>query len=102
MVKNLPANAGDSGDSGLIPGSGRSPGGGNCEASCSLVDSLTSKEKNHENNSSTNHSHNTLFVRLGADDSQLCNATRRRDRQQRVGSHRRSVHLQRCPDGDRL
>ena len=29
MVKNLPANAGDSGDSGLIPGSGRSPGGGN-------------------------------------------------------------------------
>ena len=29
MVKNPPANAGDSGDSGLIPGSGRSPGGGN-------------------------------------------------------------------------
>ena len=27
MVKNLPANAGDAGDSGLIPGSGRSPGG---------------------------------------------------------------------------
>ena len=26
MVKNLPANAGDTG---LIPGSGRSPGGGN-------------------------------------------------------------------------
>ena len=29
MVKNLPANAGDSGDVGLIPGLGRSPGGGN-------------------------------------------------------------------------
>ena len=26
VVKNLPANAGDTGDSGLIPGSGRSPG----------------------------------------------------------------------------
>ena len=29
MVKNLPANAGDTGDSGSIPGLGRSPGGGN-------------------------------------------------------------------------
>ena len=29
MVKNLPANAGDSGDVGLIPGLGRSPGEGN-------------------------------------------------------------------------
>ena len=28
MVKNLPANAGDIRDAGLIPGSGRSPGGG--------------------------------------------------------------------------
>jgi len=28
VVKNLPANAGDTGDMGLIPGSGRSPGGG--------------------------------------------------------------------------
>ena len=28
MVKNLPANAGDAGDVGLIPGSGRSPGEG--------------------------------------------------------------------------
>ena len=27
-MKNPPANAGDSGDSGSIPGSGRSPGGG--------------------------------------------------------------------------
>ena len=26
MVKNLPANAGDIGEAGLIPGSGRSPG----------------------------------------------------------------------------
>ena len=29
MVKNLPANAGDTGDTGLIPGLGRSPGVGN-------------------------------------------------------------------------
>ena len=28
VVKNLPANAGDKGDVGSIPGSGRSPGGG--------------------------------------------------------------------------
>ena len=29
MGKNLPANAGDMRDAGSIPGSGRSPGGGN-------------------------------------------------------------------------
>ena len=29
MVKNVPANAGDTGDMGLIPGLGRSPGVGN-------------------------------------------------------------------------
>ena len=29
VIKNLPANAGDTGDAGLIPGSGRSSGGGN-------------------------------------------------------------------------
>ena len=29
MVKNVPANAGDTGDMGLITGLGRSPGGGN-------------------------------------------------------------------------
>ena len=29
MVKNLPASAGDTKNAGLIPGSGRSPGGGN-------------------------------------------------------------------------
>ena len=29
MVKSLPANAGDARDVGLIPGLGRSPGGGN-------------------------------------------------------------------------
>ena len=28
LVNNLPANAGDTRDVGLIPGSGRSPGGG--------------------------------------------------------------------------
>ena len=30
VVKNLPANAGDVRDVGLIPGLGRSPGGGHC------------------------------------------------------------------------
>ena len=30
VVKNLPANAGDIRDSGSIPMSGRSPGGGHC------------------------------------------------------------------------
>ena len=29
MVKNFPANSGDTGDMGLIPGSGRSTGDGN-------------------------------------------------------------------------
>ena len=29
LVKGLPANAGDTGDVGLIPGLGRSPAGGN-------------------------------------------------------------------------
>ena len=29
VLKNMPANVGDVGDTGLIPGSGRSPGGGN-------------------------------------------------------------------------
>ena len=29
MVRNLPANVRDARDSGLVPGSGRSPGGGN-------------------------------------------------------------------------
>ena len=28
MIKNLPANVGDTGEAGSIPGSGRSPGGG--------------------------------------------------------------------------
>ena len=29
VIKNLPANAGDTGDMGSVPGLGRSPGGGN-------------------------------------------------------------------------
>ena len=32
MIKNLPANERDATDVGLIPGSGRSPGGGNGNA----------------------------------------------------------------------
>ena len=37
MVKNLPVNAGDTRDSGLIPGSGRSPGRGNATHSSILA-----------------------------------------------------------------
>ena len=36
MVKNLPASAGDLRDVGSIPGSGRSPGGGNTPQYCCL------------------------------------------------------------------
>ena len=43
MVKNLPANAGDTTATGLIPGPGRSPGGGNGNP---LQDS--SLEQSHE------------------------------------------------------
>ena len=32
MVKNPPADAGDPGDTGLIPGSGGSPGGGDANS----------------------------------------------------------------------
>ena len=35
MVKNPPTNARDTGDTGLVPGSGRSPGGGSGQ--CILV-----------------------------------------------------------------
>ena len=39
MVKILPANPGDAGDSGSIPGSGRSPGGGHGNPlQCSCLD----------------------------------------------------------------
>ena len=37
MVKNLPANAGDSGGVGLIPGLGRSSGVGNSNLFCILA-----------------------------------------------------------------
>ena len=39
VVKNPPANAGDVRDMGSIPGSGRSPGGGNgCPVQCSCLE----------------------------------------------------------------
>ena len=39
VVKNLPANAGDIRDLGLIPVLGRSPGGGHCNpAQCSCLE----------------------------------------------------------------
>ena len=37
MIKNLPANAGDTRDVGLIPGLGRSPGEGNATHSSILT-----------------------------------------------------------------
>ena len=37
MVKNAPANAGDMGDAGSIPGLERSPGGGNGNLLCILA-----------------------------------------------------------------
>ena len=37
VVKNLPASAGDAGDVGLIPGSGRCPGEGNGKPSSTLA-----------------------------------------------------------------
>ena len=37
MVKNPPAKAGDAGDAGLTPGSGRSPGGGHGNPSSTLA-----------------------------------------------------------------
>ena len=37
MVKNLPANAGDIGDAGLISGLGRAPGGGHGNHSSTLA-----------------------------------------------------------------
>ena len=37
MVNNLPASAGDVKDSGLIPGSGRFPGGGSGGSECNVT-----------------------------------------------------------------
>jgi len=37
VVKNLPADSGDSGDASSVPGSGRSPAGGNGNYSCILA-----------------------------------------------------------------
>ena len=45
VVKNLPANSGDTGDMGSIPGSGRSPGGGNGTRSSSLAWKIPWREK---------------------------------------------------------
>ena len=44
MVKNPPANAGDAGDTGPIPGSGRSPEGGNGnQFQCSCLENPTGR-----------------------------------------------------------
>ena len=45
MVKNLPANAGTARDVDLIPGLGRSPGGGNDNHSSILVGIIPWQEK---------------------------------------------------------
>ena len=45
LVKNLPGNAGDTGDVGLIPGSGRSPGEGNGNLlQCSCLENPVDRE----------------------------------------------------------
>ena len=43
MVKNLPASAGDERDKGLIPGLGRSPGGGNGNPIARTIEYLSGK-----------------------------------------------------------
>ena len=44
VVKNLPANAGDTGDSSLIPRLGRSPGGGDGNPlQCSYLENPTDR-----------------------------------------------------------
>ena len=44
MVKNPPANVGDTGDMGSIPAPGRSPGGGQCNPlQYSCLENLTDK-----------------------------------------------------------
>ena len=52
MVKNLPVNAGVTGDTGLIPGSGRSLGGGNGNP---LQDSCWANTMNREAGQATVH-----------------------------------------------
>ena len=45
VVKNLPASAGDIRDAGLIPGLGRSPGGGNGSPfQCSCLENSMDRE----------------------------------------------------------
>ena len=46
VIKNLPANAGDARDMGLITGSERSPkeGNGNHQLHCSCLENLTDRE----------------------------------------------------------
>ena len=45
VVKNTPASAGDSRDTGSIPGSGRSPGRGNVNSSSILAGEITCIEE---------------------------------------------------------
>ena len=45
VVKNLPASAGDARDAGLIPGSGRSPGGGMATHSSILAWKISQTEE---------------------------------------------------------
>ena len=46
VVKNPPANAGDIRDSGLIPGLGRSPGGGNVNPpQCSYLENPSNGQR---------------------------------------------------------
>ena len=72
MVKNLPTNAGDTGDMGLIPGSGSSPGGGNsnllqysCLEAMSRADSLAGYSSwSHKASDATERVHTVNTYRL--------------------------------------
>ena len=73
VVKNLPANAGATGDQGLISGSGRSPGGGNgspLQYSClgnhrgawqAIIHGIA-KESDTTSNNDNNYLHSTTLI----------------------------------------
>ena len=70
MVKSLPANAGDTGDMGLLPGSGRSPGGGNgnvlqysCLKAMTWTESLAGySSRSHKASEVTEHAHTVTLT----------------------------------------
>ena len=67
MVKNPPTNAGDIGDSGSIPGSGRSPGEGNGWLPTPVFLSMGLKELDTTKVSVTQHIHPWFSPSLSTD-----------------------------------